>query len=194
MTNQTPLPQAVDTHSTHVTQADVGRIELFVNLIGQHQNQIHRYLLSLVPHAHDADDLLQNTNLFLWREFYKFQEGTNFVSWGCAVAYHEVLAWRKTKSRDRLVFSEAFLEAVSEQLAMRGGRLELQSRALGLCVEELRENHRDLLRMRYADSGNIEAIADSLGRSSEAVYRMLSRIRRLLFDCISHRVEAELTP
>lgn len=193
MTNQTPLPKAADAQSTHVAQADVGRIELFVGLIGQHQHQIHRYLLSLVPHAHDADDLLQNTNLFLWREFYKFQEGTNFVSWGCAVAYHEVLAWRKTRSRDRLVFSEAFLEAVSEQLAMRGGRLELRSRALTLCVEELRENHRNLLRMRYADSGNIETIADSLGRSSEAVYRMLSRIRRLLFDCISHRVEAELT-
>lgn len=92
------------------------RIELFVQLIGLHQSKIHRYLLSLVPNLHDADDLFQQTNLFLWREFDRFEEGTNFVSWACAVAYHEVLAWRKTRSRERLVFSDAFLAALSSQL------------------------------------------------------------------------------
>ncbi|MGN6136120.1 MAG: sigma-70 family RNA polymerase sigma factor [Aureliella sp.] len=192
MTKNAPLSESPHVSIVASALPEAHRIELFVSLLGQHQHQIHRYLLSLVPHAHDADDLLQNTNLFLWREFHKFQEGTNFISWGCAVAYNEVLAWRKRKSRDRLVFSEAFLEAVSGQIGMHSNRLELQSRALALCVEELRDNHRQLLKMRYADSGSIEAISGSLGRSSEAVYRMLSRIRRILYDCISRKVEMEL--
>lgn len=192
MTNNSTLSENSHAGDGEFAGVETHRIELFVSLIGRHQHQIHRYLLSLVPHAHDADDLLQNTNLFLWRDFHKFEEGTNFVSWGCAVAYNEVLAWRKRRSRDRLVFSEAFLEAVSEQIVMQGGRLELQSRALALCVEELRDNHQELLHMRYAENGSIESICERVGRTSDAVYRMLSRIRHILFECISRRVEAEL--
>ncbi len=168
------------------------RIELFVRLIGLHQHQIHRYLLSLVPHAHDADDLLQDTNLFLWREFHRFEEGTNFVAWACSVAFHEVMAWRKRRSRDRLVFSEQFLQAVSGELNASTDRVELRSRALANCVSELRESHRELLRLRYADGSSIEGISSELGRTTDAVYRMLSRIRHILFECISRKIEAEL--
>ncbi len=191
MTKDLPLLEAIQPESSEVPSSE--RIELFVRLIGLHQHQIHRYLLSLVPHAHDADDLLQNTNLFLWREFGKFTEGTSFVSWGCSVAYHEVLAWRKRRSRDRLVFSEEFLQAVNEQLTLGGDHIEARSRALAYCVESLPIQHREILQLRYGKSGSIDAIASQIGRSQEAVYRVLSRIRHALFDCITRRLEAELS-
>ncbi len=165
------------------------RIEQFVQLIGLHQNKIHRYLLSLVPNLHDADDLFQQTNLFLWREFDRFEEGTNFVSWACAVAYHEVLAWRKTRSRERLVFSDAFLAAVSSQLDSSAERIELRSQALVQCVEKLPKHHRELIQLRYGELGRVESIAEKVGRTTEAVYRMLSRIRRALYDCVDQALE-----
>lgn len=167
------------------------RIELFVSLIGRHQNQIHRYLLSLVPNLHDADDLFQETNLFLWREFYRFQEGTNFVSWGCSVAFHEVLAWRKRKSREKLIFTDAFLAAVSSELISGEDRLEERSQALASCVDKLPPHHRDLLQMRYAERAKVGDMASKLGRNSEAIYRMLSRIRHVLFECVNRRLEWE---
>ena len=166
------------------------RVELFVQLIGKHQYQIHRYLLTLVPHAHDADDLYQQTNLFLWREFHRFEEGTSFVSWACAVAYQEVLAWRKRVSRDRLVFSDEFLNAVSSEMVSGLDRGEKRAQALVHCVEKLPEHHRELLGLRYGDQERIESIAEKLNRTSEAVYRALSRIRRALFDCVRQEVGA----
>ncbi len=165
------------------------RIELFVQLIGLHQYKIRRYLLSLVPNSHDADDLFQQTNLFLWREFYRFEEGTNFVSWACAVAYHEVLAWRKTRSRDRLVFSDDFLSAVSAEINTRAEQIELRSQALIQCVEKLPKHHRELIQLRYGEHGRVEVIAERVGRTTEAVYRMLSRIRRALYDCVDQALE-----
>ena len=176
-----------------------GRIELFVQLIGLHQYKIHRYLLSLVPNSHDADDLFQQTNLFLWREFDRFDEGTNFVSWACSVAYHEVLAWRKSRSRERLVFSDDFLMAVSSQLDLASERIELRTQALVQCVEKLPKHHRELIQLRYGElrygelrygeQGRVEVIAEKVGRTTEAVYRMLSRIRRTLYDCVDQTLE-----
>lgn len=165
------------------------RIELFVQLIGLHQYKIHRYLLSLVPNSHDADDLFQQTNLFLWREFDRFEEGTNFVSWACSVAYHEVLAWRKSRSRERLVFSDDFLMAVSSQLDLASERIELRSNALVHCVDKLPKHHRELIQLRYGEHGRVEVIAEKVGRTTEAVYRMLSRIRRTLYDCVDRTLE-----
>jgi RNA polymerase sigma-70 factor, ECF subfamily len=166
------------------------RIELFVKLLGTHQQQVHRYVLCLVPNAHDADDILQETNLFLWREFHQFEEGTNFVAWACAVAFNKVIAWRKQKSRDRLVYSDAFLSAVSEEFISGADRQAERSSALDKCIERLPQQHRELLQLRYGASQNVEDIASKQGRSADAVYRMLSRVRHALYEC----VEQSLSP
>ncbi len=167
------------------------RIELFIKLLGVHQQQVHCYVLCLVPNAHDADDILQETNLFLWREFHQFEEGTNFVAWACAVAFNKVIAWRKQKSRDRLVYSDAFLTAVSGELIAGTERQEERANALNKCIERLPPQHRDLLELRYGASQNIEVIACKQGRSVDAVYRMLSRVRHALFECVGHSLPPE---
>jgi RNA polymerase sigma-70 factor, ECF subfamily len=167
------------------------RIELFVKLLGAHQQQVHRYVLCLVPNAHDADDILQETNLFLWREFHQFEEGTNFVAWACTVAFHKVNAWRKQKSRLRLVYSDAFLTAVSSELIAGEERQEERASALNKCIERLTQQHRDLLQLRYGASQNIEDIASRQGRSVDAVYRMLSRVRHALYECVGRSLSPE---
>ena len=167
------------------------RIELFVRLLGAHQHQIHRYVLCLVPSAHDADDILQETNLYLWREFHKFEEGTNFVAWACAVAYHKVIAWRKQKSREKLVFNEAFLMEVSDELITGVDRQEKRAAALNKCIERLPAVHRELLQLRYGSNQKIDAIATQQGRSIDAVYRMLSRVRQTLFNCVNSSLSVD---
>ncbi len=184
---------AVEAPQSPATADNSKRIELFVKLLGAHQQQVHRYVLCLVPNAHDADDILQETNLFLWREFHQFEEGTNFVAWACAVAFHKVIAWRKQKSRDRLVYSDAFLMAVSSELIANAERQEERAMALNKCIERLPQRHRDLLQLRYGAGQNIDDIAHMQGRSADAVYRMLSRVRHALFECIGHSLSPEGT-
>src|SRR5262249_41284771 len=129
--------------------------------------------------------IIQETNLVLWREFHQFQPGTNFAAWACKVAFHQVLAWRKKRQRDRLEFSPAFLEAVAEEAASRIDILEERSQLLAGCIAKLPEAQRDLLRLRYNEGLAIEIIAGKVDRSVEAVYRALSRIRVALHDCVT---------
>ena len=167
------------------------RIELFVKLLGTHQQQVHRYVLCLVPSAHDADDILQETNLFLWREFHKFEEGTSFTAWACAVAFHKVLAWRKQRSRDKLVYCDQFLEAVHRELINGIDRQDERASALQKCMERLPQRQRDVLHLRYGCSQRVDEIAQLQNSTSDAIYRLLSRVRQGLLNCVNNALAAE---
>ena len=163
----------------------------FVRLLSQNQRRISLYVLGLVPHWNDAEEILQETNLVLWREFTCFEQGTNFAAWACKVAFHQVLAWHKRQSRQRLQFSDEFLQAVAEESLAQADHLEARSRHLAGCLEKLPPHHRDLLRLRYTENCSLEELSQRAGRSVGALYRTLSRIRRALHDCINRSFAVE---
>jgi RNA polymerase sigma-70 factor (ECF subfamily) len=167
------------------SQVSSETVDTFVRLLGQNQRRIFLYVMSLVSDWNDAEEIIQETNLVLWREFGRFQPGTNFSAWACKVALHQVLAWRKRVRRDRLEFSPAFLEAVAEEASAAADALEERSQHLARCIERLPKDHRNLLRLRYSEGLAIDAIARQLDRSEDAVYRALSRIRRALHECVT---------
>ncbi len=169
-------------------------VDAFVRLLGQNQRRIFLYVMSLVPNFNDAEEIIQETNLVLWREFAQFQPGTNFAAWACKVALHQVLAWRKRARRDRLEFSPAFLEAVAEEASSAADALDERSHHLARCIERLPSDHRQLLTLRYNDGLAIDVIARRLERSEQAVYRALSRIRRVLHECVTRARLAEGHP
>jgi RNA polymerase sigma-70 factor (ECF subfamily) len=164
------------------------RVEEFVRLLGQNQRRIFVFVMSMVPNLNDAEEIIQETNLLLWREFDSFQSGTNFAAWSCRVALNQTMAWRKRKRRDRLEFTPAFLEAVAAESTAEADRLEERSRALAHCIEKLPEKHRQLLRTRYGERRGVEVIGQELGKTAAAVYRALSRIRHTLHDCVTQTI------
>lgn len=121
----------------------------------------------------------------LWRCFDEFELGTNFTAWACRVTFNQILAWRKRQQRDRLEFSEAFLSAVADDLSNELETVDERSVALAHCLEKLPDHQRELIRLRYTETQSVEAIAGRSNRTVEAVYRMLSRIRHSLFDCVN---------
>ncbi|GIW80385.1 MAG: hypothetical protein KatS3mg105_2192 [Gemmatales bacterium] len=170
---------------------EAGRGDLFVRLLSQNQRRLYLYVMSLVPSRNDAEEVLQETNLVLWREFDRFEEGTNFAAWACRVALNQVLAWRKRRQRDRLCFSDAFLEAVAAEADSSADVLEDRAEALSRCLEKLPAHQRDLLNLRYTEQMDIEEVARRAERSTEAVYRALSRIRHALHDCVTRTLLQE---
>ena len=188
-TEDTTRPQSDDPLARPTPRDPTGvsseSVDLFVRLLGQNQRRIFLYVMSMVPNWDDAQEIIQETNLVLWREFAQFQQGTNFTAWACRVAWHQVLAWRKRVKRSRLEFSPAFLEAVADQASMASDVLEERSQCLARCIERLPADRRHMLQMRYSEGLAIETMARQLSRTEEAVYRALSRIRRSLHDCVT---------
>lgn len=170
------------------------RAEEFVFLLARHERALGAYVMTMVPHPQDADDILQEAKVVMWRHFSSYQSGTNFGAWARKIAFHQVLAHRKRKQRDRLDFSEEFLRSVADESERNSAVLEQRDRVLHDCVEKLPPDHREVLHLRYHEGLALEEMERRLGRTVCATYRLLSRIRQVLHDCVSRtlsRVENE---
>lgn len=162
--------------------------EEFVFLLARHERLLGAYVMTMVPHPQDADDILQEAKVVMWRHFSSFQPGTNFAAWARKIAFHQVLAFRKRRHRDRLDFSEEFLSAVSEEIERGAERLEQRERLLHDCVAKLPSDQRETLHLRYQEGLSLEEMAARLQRSVGALYRQLSRMRQVLHDCVTRHL------
>lgn len=167
------------------------RIEEFVRLLGENQHRIFVYLMSMMQDRVAVEDVQQETNLVLWREFESFEPSSNFAAWSCRVAFNQMRSWRKKQQRDRLVFSDSFLDALSAELDSKVTSLDGRLDALERCLEKLPSHHRELIRHRYSVGSAIEEIAERMDRKPDAIYRLLSRVRCSLQECVQGTLARE---
>lgn len=165
--------------------------ERFVQQLIGCQTRVYTYILSLLGDRDLADEVLQETNLVLWRKADEFEPGTEFGAWACTVARYQVLAQRQKLARDKLVFDDDVLDLVAERAAQRLADVPARQRALRRCLSTLSEDQRKMLLARYAEDGSVARIADELGRSAPSVSQTLYRVRQLLVKCIERRLAEE---
>lgn len=163
--------------------------EEFVFLLARHERFLGAYVMTLVPNPQDADDILQEAKIIMWRNFSQFERGSNFGAWSRKVAFHQVLAFRKRRKRDRLDFSDAFLETVAAEMDSCSEHLEKRTLAMLSCISKLPPPHRETLHLRYQEGLGLEEMADRLQKTSGALYRLLSRIRHVLHECVTQSLQ-----
>lgn len=60
----------------------------FVMLLTAVQPRLFSYLAMVLGDVHDANNVLQETNVTLWTKADDFTTGTNFFAWAREVAYY----------------------------------------------------------------------------------------------------------
>jgi RNA polymerase sigma-70 factor, ECF subfamily len=180
--DQKPVdPQPVDQQPVD----QQARADEFIQLFTANESSLRAYVLSLVPRWTDAEEIVQQCSVVLWKKFGQFRSGTNFFAWACQVARLEVKDFRRRQKRDRVVFSDEFIDSIADDALASQSELLVRLRALQGCVEKLSREQRELLRLRYNDNGSIDSVAGAVNRSVDAVYKSLSRIRQALHECIN---------
>ncbi|MCE9520590.1 MAG: sigma-70 family RNA polymerase sigma factor [Verrucomicrobia bacterium] len=162
-----------------------------VSLWTRHQRQIFGYILALIPSRHDADDILQETGLVVCSKFDDFVEGTDFVAWACQIAWWQVRSARQKFARSKVIFDNDVLEAAAPQFALMAREVDARHEALGNCLQKLHARDRELVLTRYERGHGVEEAAKRSGRTMEAAYRALNRIRKLLADCVTYQLSQE---
>ncbi len=160
----------------------------FVPLFTKAQRPLFLFILGLTGSPQAAEEILASTNLVIWSKAEQFEHGTSFFAWACQIARYEVLQHRQRHRRDKLKFSEEFIDTVSEESLNRLDDADLRSQALELCLQKLPSKDRDLIRERYRPGNTGKEVASNLGRPQNAVYQSLGRIRRVLLECIQRRI------
>jgi RNA polymerase sigma-70 factor (ECF subfamily) len=163
--------------------------ERFVQLLTERQNSLFAYLVALLGDLHAAHDVLQETNLVLWRKADEFVPGTDFDAWARAIAYYQVLAYLRDRKRDRHLFDEQLLGQLA---ARQQAPADEDERRLALrdCLARLPDEQRRLIAERYGPGSSVKEIARRVGKSEGAIKMMLVRIRQSLLHCISAKLAA----
>lgn len=154
-------------------------------LMTRHQRQIFSYIYTLVPIRHDAEDLLQETSLVICEKFDEFTPGTDFVAWACQIAYWRVRYSRQKFARSKVVFDQDLLDAVAQTASELAPELDERHEALAHCLRKLHARDRELVLTRYEPGSGVEEAARRSGRTLEAAYKALARLRKVLFDCVT---------
>ena len=159
-------------------------LEWIAQQIALAQRPLYAYVCAMLGSSHDASDVLQEANLVLWRKSAEFDAARPFLPWAYGIARLQVLAHREKQSRDRHVFSEAAMARIAERVLERDDDLELRSAALEQCLARLPARQRAAIRMRYEQEMAVASIAETCGRSDNAVATQLYRARLALAQCI----------
>ena len=162
--------------------------ELFVRSLMRHDRAIRAFLRSLLPTASDVDEVMQEVSVVAWRKFDLLDDPENFRRWVCVIARYEVLMYRRKKARDRLVLGQEIEQLISDEGLDELDLREQQLSALESCVNELPDEKRKLVLRVYSREQPMKSIAKQIGKTPEALYKMLSRLRQSLLECIEQTV------
>lgn len=171
-TNEPAIPENVDKRKE------------MEDLMILHYADLRSYIAIQVPYRSDADDIVQELCLTIWKKYDSFESGTNFKSWALQIAIHLIHNWRRRQKNNRILFSEEFFDSIHSEIVKDPDQKDEKTDRLKICLKKLREHQRNAIRLRYHLGFEIEQVADRIGRTVGATYRLLSRIRHALFECI----------
>lgn len=165
--------------------------EEFIELLTGAQSSVFAYVVSLCHDHARAKDILQETNVTLWRKAEDFEEGTNFTAWACRTAYFHVLNHRRKFSREQLVFDEDVFDYLAERQEQRSEDTDARLVVLKSCLADLPEDQRDLVKRRYEPGASVQKIAEEEGKSVGSISQALYRIRASLQMCVEKKLLQE---
>ena len=165
--------------------------EAFLRQFMAGERAMLRFILRYVPAVNDARDVLQETLVTLWARRAEFDATREFLPWACGIARFKVREfwrsrprWESFASDDLMALIAARREVLEPEISARGEKLRE-------CLAKLPTEQRDTLHRYYAEEEAVETLALREGRSVEAIYKILQRVRRTLLDCIERGLRAE---
>jgi RNA polymerase sigma-70 factor (ECF subfamily) len=172
-----------------MSDLDDARHDLFLRLFTAAEPFLRAFVRSLVPTVTDADDVMQEVAVVLWRRFGEYGEKENVRRWAFGVAKYKVLSWQRDRGRDRHLFNDAITSNLADRAQTLTDRLAAQRQALAACLDKLPPDQRRIVDAAYAPGAMMKEISRAMGWTPMALYKRLHRIRLLLLECTRRMLE-----
>lgn len=159
------------------------RSERFMRLLVQNEPVMRAYLRSLLPNWEDVQDVAQEASLVAWKKFDLFEEGTSFKGWLLTIARFEALKHRRIKAREPLIFSDEVWNLLAADAEKVGVSDQLHT-SLEKCLNQLAPKFKTQILQAHSKGVRTREIAADSGKSEQAFYKWIQRIRIKLMDCV----------
>ncbi|QDT64146.1 sigma-70 family RNA polymerase sigma factor [Calycomorphotria hydatis] len=180
-------PQHVTERDGAHPSVDETRHEQFAKRFLEAQTKIYATVLAMMVHRSDADDVMQDAVVVLWKKYDDFDPETSFVRWSCAVAANVARTHLRTlrRRRDNVIMTDELASKVNSVRTASMELLELRRERLHECLQRLPDRDRELIVACYSGESSFSKVARQYGKTSQAIYMKLNRVRKQLFGCIT---------
>ena len=183
-------PDGIPTGGARSRDTDMGGE--FVHLLLAHEPRVRSFLRRLLPTGNDVDEVLQEASLIAWRKFSDFERGTAFGGWFLTIARFEALKYRRRMAKSPLIFADDVWELLADEGLERTDTSFQQH--LDGCLAKLRAEQRTLILHLHQPGVVIRDVAARSGKSEQALYKVVQRLRESLLDCVTKSIAREGAP
>ena len=144
----------------------------FTALVTKYQQPLYWHIRRMVINHADADDVLQNVFLKVWKGLANFREESNLYTWLYRIATNESLSFIEREKRRGLVNIDEEVVGTSAQQQIKADshfdekKLEWK---LQLAIQQLPEKQRVVFNLRYYDEMPYEEMSKVLETSEGAL-------------------------
>ena len=181
-----------DERSNRLSQSNA---EIFTAHWARSQLSVRAFLVVYLSDRSSIDDCMQEVAMLAWKKGPRGRaESERFLAFCLACARRIGMAEVRKKYRNRVhSLSEEITASLADTVARKEQEelteSEVRLAALQGCLESLEPEPRRLLELRYSskDQTALQKESKSTGKSMDAIYKKLERLRSLLRDCVSRK-------
>ena len=144
--------------------------EAFRELISDYKERLYWHIRNMVKDHDDADDVLQNTFLKVYRNIHQFKGDSKLYSWIYRIATNEAITFLNKKARRLQITSEDLQNLIIDNLEsdvyFEGDEIELK---LQKAIATLPDKQQQVFNMKYFEELKYREMAEILETSEGAL-------------------------
>jgi len=142
----------------------------FGTLVKKYQERLYWHIRRIVISHEDADDILQNTFIKVWKSIGNFREESSLYTWLYRIATNESLTYINSNKRKSFVqmneTSEFLMNNLMSDPYLEGDEIQLK---LQEAILQLPEKQRLVFNMKYFDTMKYSVMSEILDTSVGAL-------------------------
>ncbi len=160
----------------------------FQSLVKLYQERLYWHIRKIVIDHDDADDVLQNTFIKVWRSIDKFREESTIYTWLYRIATNESITFINSNKRRSLVpmndTSEFLMNNLTSDPYFEGDEIQLR---LQEAILKLPEKQRIVFNMKYYDEMKYEDMSQVLDTSVGALKASFHHAAKKIEEYLKNR-------
>jgi RNA polymerase sigma factor (sigma-70 family) len=190
------MPAAIHTDAELVGASLAGNRDAFGKIVARYQSLVCSLAYSATGSLSQSEDLAQETFVAAWKQLAGLREPEKLRAWLCGIARNITSNSLRKQGREPSHRAES-LDEISESHSPEPQPVEQtisneEQAILWRSLERIPEIYREPLVLFYREHQSIEAVAQNLELTEDAVKQRLSRGRKLLHEQVLAFVEGAL--
>lgn len=142
----------------------------FQALISEHKIRLYWHIRTIVKTHEDADDILQNTFIKVFKNIKSFKGDSKLFSWMYRIATNESITFLKKKAKKMKLsdqeLNDYLIDSLESDVYFEGDEIKLQ---LQKAIEALPQQQKIVFNMRYFEEIPYEEMSEILNSSVGAL-------------------------